>query len=398
MSLLIRDNDMSLFTVSNFQNLESLWVPGQIETLNLEYKSLISANEVAKDISSFANAEGGIIIYGIDEDQGRAQQSTGIETGQNSERIQQIVSSSTAPEVPMTIDVIDNINDNAREFLVVKIPKSPFYIHQVTTSSKFYVRNNTTTTPHTYNPMEMKENDIALRYESRFRNKQNQDSFILKKESQIFNRLKWGNGVIISLIPHVRIPGSVKLTRDTFRQYFVHPTNRYVTYDQLPTTTSLPTSEGRITDPVNTKRRFLEIDNDGSIYCCRIIGGDSMIDVFEPLFLVGELLHLHRRLFQKFSTYVGTTLRIRLNGSIPIPDRLTNTVSTDLGDRVVSDFEIEHELPGGLFDMKDELTKIFEKWFEAIHIDNSLILFPTSIPAIEERWVAYDGKMYVKED
>ena len=93
---------MSLFAVSEYLDVESLWSNNQIETLNLEYKRQISTNEVAKDVSSFANAEGGVIVYGMDEDQGRAKQSSGIDKGQNSERIQQIVSSSTAPEVPMT--------------------------------------------------------------------------------------------------------------------------------------------------------------------------------------------------------------------------------------------------------------------------------------------------------
>src|SRR3972149_3451268 len=388
---------MSLFAISKYQEIESLWTHSQIETLNLEYKSQISPNEVAKDVSSLANAEGGIIIYGIEEDLGRAIQSSGIVKGQNSERIQQIVSSSTAPEVPMTIDVIDNTTDTTKEFLVVKIPKSSFYIHQVTTNSKFYVRNNTTTTPHEYNPIELKENDIALRYEARYRNKLNQESFIQKKEERIFRKLNWNSGVIISLLPHVRVPGSIKLTKESFRQFFVHPITSIVTYDQLPTTTSLPTSEGRMTDPANTRRRFVEIDNDGSIYCCRILGEGSRIDVFEPIFLVGELLHLLQRLLQKHSSYVGITLRIRVNGSIPVPDRLTPLVSTDLGDRSVSDFEIEHELQAGLFDMKEQLTKIFEKWFEAVNLDDSLTLFPTSIPTIEHNWQTYDGRMY-KED
>ncbi len=389
---------MSLFAISKLQELESLWNNNQIETLNLEYKSQICPSEVAKDISSFANAEGGIIIYGIEEDLGRAKQSTGIDKGLNSEKIQQIVSSSTAPEVPMTIDVIDNTGYNSKEFLVVKIPKSPFYIHQVTTISKFYVRNNTITTPHKYNLMEMKENDIALRYESRLRNKQNQESFIHKKEKQIFSRLNWSNSVIISLVPHVRVPGSVKLTRETFEQFFVHPGTSIITYDHLSTTMSLPTSEGRITDPANTSRTFVEIDNDGSIYCCRKLESGYEIDVFEPIFLVSELLHLLRRFLQKHSSYVGTTFRIRMNDSILIPDKLTSHVRTGLGDRTVSDFEIEHELPAGLFDMKEELAKIFEKWFEAVHIDNSLTLFPETIPKIEQNWKTYDGRMYKDEE
>jgi len=339
----------------------------------------------------------GIIIYGINEDQGRAISSSGIDKGQNSERIQQIVSSTTAPEVPITIEVIENKDDKLKEFLVVKIPKSLFYIHQVTTSSKFYVRNNTTTTPYKYDPIELKENDIALRYEARFRNKLNLESFIQTKEEQILRKLNWNAGLIVSLVPHVRIPGSVKLTKESFRQFFVHPKTSIVTYDQLPTTSSLPTSEGRITDPTNTRRRFVEIDNDGSIYCCRILGQGSTVDIFESIFLVSELLHLLQRFIQKHPSYVGITLRIRVNGSIPMPERLTSSINTELGDRAVSDFKIEHELPAGIFSNTKQITKIFEKWFEAVNIDISLQLFPTTIPTIEQNWRTYDSRMYVEE-
>jgi len=48
---------MSIFTISKYEDLESFWTNNRIETLNLEYKSQISTNEVAKDISSFANSE-----------------------------------------------------------------------------------------------------------------------------------------------------------------------------------------------------------------------------------------------------------------------------------------------------------------------------------------------------
>jgi len=331
-----------------------------------------------------------IIIYGIEEDQGRAAQSSGMDKGQNSEKIQQIVSSSTAPEVPMTIEVIDNDDDTSKEFLVVKIPKSTFYIHQVTTTGKFYVRNNTITIQHEYNPIEMKENDIALRYEARFRNKLNQESFTQNKISQIFKQLGWGNGIVYSFIPHVRIPGK-KLSKETFRGFFVNPGNSIITYDMLPTTQNLPTTDGRMTDPTDTGRVYVEMNNDGSIFCCEKLGSESGVDMFTPLFLLGELFHLFNRVLEHRTYYGGTSLRIGVNGSIPI--RARGFRGLDSQDRHVSDFEIEHELSVGPIKLTEEITKVFEKWFEALHIDDSLTIFADSIPSIQDCWRQFGKRM-----
>jgi len=380
---------MNLFSMSTFKEIESLWVSNQIETVSLEYKSQITSNEVAKDISSFANSEGGVVIYGIDEENGRAKQSTGIDVSQNSERIQQIISSSTAPEVPITIEVITSKNDSSKEFLIVKIPKSSFFIHQVTTNGKFYVRNNTTTAPQIYNPIEMKENDIALRYESRFRNKLNQKSFVTEKEKSIFSELRWGSGVIFSIIPHVRVPGSINVTKEMFDGLFLK--NNIEIYNDLLSTTSIPLTNGRMFDPRLTKKIFVEIDNDHSLWCSRQIGGGFGIDMFEPVFLTGILLHIVNRIWKEHPYYGGMTLRIHVNGTIGVP-RDVNGIDLAHGDRSVSDFEIEHELPVGPFDLKVELTKIFERWFEALHLDNPLKFFPKTIPAIEDRLNEADGK------
>ena len=133
----------NIFQIAKYDDVAFLWKNRQTETLNLEYKKEITmdSKEIAKDISSFTNAEGGVIIYGLDEDNGRAVESNGIKIGQNSERIQQIISSNTAPVVPIEIVNIDiPTSDGSKptmEFLVIKIPKSPFMIHQITTTSKY---------------------------------------------------------------------------------------------------------------------------------------------------------------------------------------------------------------------------------------------------------------------
>jgi len=376
----------NIFTISLYEDISSLWQNNQNETLNLEFKSEVSSDskEIAKDVSSFANAEGGIIIYGISEDNGKAVEGDGIDIGQNSERIQQIISSSTSPNVPLEIvqiDVPPTENSNSRrEFLVVKIPKSPFMIHQVTTNSKYYIRNNTITTSHIYEPMEMKENEIALRYENRFRAKKDQINFLIEKEKQIAKELNWNAYVLISIVPHVRIPDSIKITRDFFLSLFVTE-NSTVIYNDLPgeanSTSSIPNYDGRSSDPHTVRRDYFEIDNDRSIHFCRKIDTEFQLNMFPAMFLSGPMLHLANRVLTETGYYGGSTFRIMVNGSITTEtDVGYSEIST--GGRTVSDFEIQHELPYSPIKVNEEFSKIFEKYFQALHIDNSLELFKNS--------------------
>lgn len=373
-----------IFSISSYDHISSLWQHNQNETLNLEFKRELSSNssEIAKDVSSFANAEGGIIIYGMDEENGKAVESNGVETGQNSERIQQIISSSTSPNVPLEIVQIDlPTNENStptREFLVVKIPKSRFMIHQVSTKSKYYIRNNTITTSHIYEPMEMKENEIALRYENRFRAKKDQIDFLIEKERQIARELNWGSYVLISVVPHVRIPDSIKITRDSFRNFFVSEQS-HVIYNDLGgvSGTSIPNYDGRSSDPHTSERDYFEIDNDRSIHFCRIIGGGHRITMYHPMFASGPMLHLANRILTETGYYGGATFRMSVNGSIATDSEVGYT-EIPTGGRTVADFEIQHELPYSPINVKDEFSKIFEKYFQALHIDNSLEIYSDS--------------------
>ena len=120
-----------LFNISTYEQIKSLWLNGQGETHNLEFKEEISkkSSEIAKDISSFANASGGIIIYGIKEDNGKAVRSDGVIIKNNSERIQQIVSSSIEPPLEIQISSVKVLDDDNnliedREFFIIRIPKT----------------------------------------------------------------------------------------------------------------------------------------------------------------------------------------------------------------------------------------------------------------------------------
>ncbi len=383
---------MSLFAISSYPDIEFLWRNNRPETMSLEFKRLIDADEVAKDVSSFANADGGVIIYGVDETKGRAVKSEGIKLKQNAEQVQSIVSSSTAPRVPMTIERISNPNDDTMEFLVVKIPASPFYIHQVTTSGRYYVRANTTTEPHVFNPVTLGENDIARRYEARFQNRLVAESFVKEKEAKIFSHLNyqgWHEGLIQSVVPHVRIPDALKLTAQEFRQYFVDKSST-VTYEDMPTDGGVPSIDGRHTDFRSAKRLYIEIDKDRSIFYCRANTETSRVEIFEPIFMTGELLHLANRIMTRTKHYGGMTFRLHLTGGLSnkAQERGITLYQSE------SEISFVHELPPAPFDMKAEMSSIFEKYFEAIHVDNSLTKYPETIPRIQQLWREYDRRSW----
>lgn len=388
---------MNFFSISTYEDIEKLWSNNQIETVNIEFKKEISSDnrEISKDISSFANSEGGVIIYGISEDHGRAIVSDGILINQNSEKIQQIISSSTSPQIPMTIDVITKPEQfgstPTHEFLVIKIPKSPFMIHQVTTTSKFYIRNNTITMPHVYESIEMKENEIALRYENRIRSKLIQQSNVEDKEQKIVSQLGWSNYLFYSFTPHVKIPNSIKVTKIIFEDLYKN--NSRVEYEQLPTpmqiSFNIPSYDGRMTDPQKSTKDFFEMDNDRSSYYCEAINGSVKNDMYQPMFVLGEFIHLMNKFLIQTNSYGGMTFRLKVRGGIKVPEFNEHGFRLEQGNRIVNDIVIEHELPYAPFDLNTQLNLIFEKYFEALHLDNSLQLFQTTITSINNRWAQF---------
>jgi predicted HTH transcriptional regulator len=118
------------------------------ESLHLEYKDSRAAapgqsNEISKDTSAFANSDGGIIIYGVQEDKKHfpIMIDIGIDHSTFShERLEQIIHGNITPRVddlriypiPLSID---------RSIYVVQMPKSYRGPHQAA-DKKYYKRFN----------------------------------------------------------------------------------------------------------------------------------------------------------------------------------------------------------------------------------------------------------------
>src|SRR5437870_10887135 len=118
------------------------------ESLHLDYKDSRASdsgksNEISKDTSAFANSDGGIIIYGIEEDKKHfpVRIDGGIDHSTFShERLEQIIHGNVTPRIndlriypiPLSVD---------RSVYVVQIPKSHRGPHQAA-DKKYYKRFN----------------------------------------------------------------------------------------------------------------------------------------------------------------------------------------------------------------------------------------------------------------
>lgn len=147
---------MSLFNYSDDQvslhELNLLIQNQTSEKRTIEYKLTLELNsdeqkkEFLADVISFANTDGGIIIYGIREEKGFPIELIGL-TSENVDilkrRIENIIRDGIAPKFN-AVKVIDIPVSSTHFALVLKIPKSWSSPHLVwfKRSSKFFARNS----------------------------------------------------------------------------------------------------------------------------------------------------------------------------------------------------------------------------------------------------------------
>jgi predicted HTH transcriptional regulator len=141
----------------NKTNIGTLITDKIEESRTLEYKEelIIGTDNEKKgflaDVSSFANALGGDIIYGIKEERngegkktGRAEETIGIENMTNDEatlRIENIIRDGLSPRLKVQIKCIEGFRKGS--VIVLRIPQSFSAPHMILKgSSKFYSRNS----------------------------------------------------------------------------------------------------------------------------------------------------------------------------------------------------------------------------------------------------------------
>lgn len=128
-------------------------------------KELPSKNqEIAKDVAAMAN-DGGVLIYGIDEDEhGRPTILSPIVLAGQAERITAIIQTSIAEPPKVSILTIQTADDPSRGFLIVAVPPSERAPHMVVVKgdNRYYGRTATGNAA-------LSEGDVARLYERRRR-------------------------------------------------------------------------------------------------------------------------------------------------------------------------------------------------------------------------------------
>ncbi len=113
------------------------------ESLNLDYKRELNKphDEIAKDVSAFANANGGKIIYGIDEKDGLPSSINWMESKGVKGRFEDIILTQIQPEIKgYDIYSIENPDNHTQAIFVVDIPESSDAPHMA--NHRYYIRRN----------------------------------------------------------------------------------------------------------------------------------------------------------------------------------------------------------------------------------------------------------------
>lgn len=136
-------------TPTTKKDLEDMVLNKIQESVHLDYKDSRAigfgnkSSEIAKDVSAFANADGGLLVYGVKEEHHFP---IGLDGGVSNkelsrERLEQIIDSNIAPTIKGIVIIQIPIDDDNSAY-VVEIPKSTRAPHQEKQSKKYYKRTN----------------------------------------------------------------------------------------------------------------------------------------------------------------------------------------------------------------------------------------------------------------
>lgn len=138
---------------ANLADIESL-IRNQVpESIHLDYKASPAlepkkSGEIAKDVSAFANSDGGLLIYGVEEDKAShlpVRIDAGVESKWNREWLEQVITSNVNPRID-GVEIRQFILANGNSVICAQVPKSFRGPHQAS-DNKYYKRFNFSSFP-----------------------------------------------------------------------------------------------------------------------------------------------------------------------------------------------------------------------------------------------------------
>jgi len=154
---------MDIHTIHTISHIQKYIDTNTEESIYLEFKSGDSLRkddtgkkEIAKDVSAFANSDGGVLIYGIREEKNAAHSLSPVnDTLYTKEWLEQIINNNIKRRIDGVI--IDPIRlETGGAIYVVRIPKSPLRPHQ-TNAYRYYKRFN-------FQAIDMEEHEVRESY------------------------------------------------------------------------------------------------------------------------------------------------------------------------------------------------------------------------------------------
>lgn len=156
----------SLITKREITEQDLLDLVGLPETDWIDFKAIAYGKdkkiELCKDVSSFANAEGGLIILGMTEEQGVATDLRGLGENFNADletrHLSQVIENNIHPIIPGFRPLKVQLSDGKGWAIVLQIPRSPAAPHAIRVggeSPKFHIRRASKTSEMTYEELRM---------------------------------------------------------------------------------------------------------------------------------------------------------------------------------------------------------------------------------------------------
>lgn len=182
-----------------FQDIQELVNNKDPEILNLDYKREVKPNDdgkkdLAKDVSAFANTEGGWLIIGVDE---KASSICGtlkvIGTGKTEEWIDNVLSTCISPKPAINIIPIAIPANTDKQIIVIRVPKSPRRPHMSRIDKKYYIRRSTKSEP-------AEEYEVRWMFESGMKDMETLSQFL--KSRHLVAESDSSNTRLVSLLVH----------------------------------------------------------------------------------------------------------------------------------------------------------------------------------------------------
>ncbi len=186
-----------ILTEEDINQLISLKVE---ESIHLDFKQAGSfekndrkKSEIAKDVSAFANSDGGFIIYGIKEDKHVADSLSFVDGNEfTKEWIEQVIQTRIQPKIEnLKILPIRFDNDIEKSIYVVDIPASYLAPH-MTSDKKFYRRYN-------FESVQMEEYEIRALYNRKEKTKLIIHDIITSKDNEVENEGEYDETILFYL-------------------------------------------------------------------------------------------------------------------------------------------------------------------------------------------------------